>query len=134
MTETVQQHFVTFFSPGTFVAEDRTEPIESWDVEAAVTRARNIKERHGATPYGFRFTTRSRGPLDLDSKELVRSTLWPGYKIWNVAAHASDIAADLDHGLGVAGSTGLGGNVYTPPIASPEAGADRRHEPGADRR
>lgn len=49
--------------------------------------------------------------------QLVRSSLWPGYKIWNIAAHAHDIAADLDEGLTMAGSTGLGGNVYTPPPA-----------------
>ena len=48
---------------------------------------------------------------------LVRSTLWPGYKIWNVAAHAQDIAADLDEGLTIAGSNGLGGNCYVAPHA-----------------
>ena len=46
---------------------------------------------------------------------LVRSTLWPAYKVWNIAAHALDIAADLEQGLMIAGATGFGGNVYTPP-------------------
>ncbi len=64
----MEQHFVTFYSPGTFVAETSERPIDAWSIDAALAFARDIKERHGATPYGFRFTTRSRGPNDLDSK------------------------------------------------------------------
>lgn len=45
---------------------------------------------------------------------IVRSLLWPAYKIWNIAAHADDIAADLEYGLTAAGATGFGGNVYQP--------------------
>ncbi len=41
--------------------------------------------------------------------EVVKSFLWPAYKIWNVAAHARDIVEDLDRGLAIAGSDGLGG-------------------------
>ena len=45
----------------------------------------------------------------------LREFLWPAYKIWNIAAHASDIVDGLlkddDSGLQIAGSTGLGGNV-----------------------
>lgn len=62
------QHFVTFYSPGTFVAETTTKPVDSWDVEAAKSMASGISERYGATPYAFRFTTRSRSETDLDSK------------------------------------------------------------------
>ncbi len=29
---------------------------------------------------------------------VVRSILWPAYKIWNIAAHAEDIASELDAG------------------------------------
>lgn len=54
--------------------------------------------------------------------ELIKSILWPAYKIWNVAAHADDIARDLERGLREAGSTGFGGNVYasdpTPPAGA----------------
>ena len=64
----MKQHFVTFFSPGTFVAESTIQPIASWDTKLAIKMARKIKERHGATPYGFRFSTRSRTNQDLDSK------------------------------------------------------------------
>lgn len=72
----IGKHFVTFYSPGTFVAEESERPIDSWDVEAAKQMARGIKERYGAVPYGFQFTTRSRGPKDLDSKETAKSPLY----------------------------------------------------------
>lgn len=71
----VTQHFVTFYSPGTFMAEESTKPIESWDVAEAVKMARKIKERYGASPYGFQFSTRERGERDLDSREAARSGL-----------------------------------------------------------
>jgi hypothetical protein len=72
----VSQHFVRFFSPGTFVAETSDKPIDSWDVEAAKKMARQITERHGATPYGFQFVTMGRGDNDLNSRELDRSPMY----------------------------------------------------------
>lgn len=72
----MQAHFVTFLSPGTFGAETTAKPIDSWDVYAAVAMARTVKERHGALPYGFYFTTRERGKDDLDSHEAARSPLY----------------------------------------------------------
>ena len=68
-----QAHFVTFYSPGTFVAETTTKPIQSWDVDLAVAMATDIHERHGARPYGFRFSTRARTAEELDSKEVASS-------------------------------------------------------------
>jgi hypothetical protein len=53
-----KKHFVTFYSPGTFTSETRTVPIKSWDTKEAVRIAKGVKERHAATPYGFRFDTR----------------------------------------------------------------------------
>jgi hypothetical protein len=70
------QHFVTFFSPGTFVAETTMKPIASWDVDAAVAMAREITERYNATPYAFRFTTRGRDDSELDSKQIAASNLY----------------------------------------------------------
>jgi hypothetical protein len=47
---------------------------------------------------------------------LVKEFLWPSYKIWNITAHADEIIEGLkkgsDEGLRIAGSDGLGGNVY----------------------
>lgn len=71
----VQQHFVTFYSPGTFMAEDRSEPIDAWDVDEALRRATAVKERYGATPYGFRFSTRGRGANELDSRLVASSPM-----------------------------------------------------------
>lgn len=71
-----KQHFVTFFSPGTFMAEASEKPISSWNVAKAKEMARKIKERYGAEPYGFQFTTRSRGPKDLDSHQSAKSGIY----------------------------------------------------------
>jgi hypothetical protein len=64
----MKKDFVTFYSPGTFFAEETTKPIDSWDVEKAKKMAKAVTERYNATPYGFRFTTRSREEKDLDSE------------------------------------------------------------------
>jgi hypothetical protein len=71
----MQQHFVTFYSPGTFVAEETTKPIDSWSVDDAVAMAALITERYNAKPYGFRFTTRGREAGDLDSKQIAASPM-----------------------------------------------------------
>lgn len=82
MTETIVKHFVTFYSPGTFVSETSDRPVDSWDVDVAATMAGTVLERHNAIPYGFRFSTRTRGPEDLDSKVTARSPFyWLGGKI-----------------------------------------------------
>ena len=72
----VIQHFVEFYSPGTFVAESTVKPIESWDTQKACAMAKKIQERHGATPYGFRFSTRGRLAGELDSKEIKHSNMY----------------------------------------------------------
>lgn len=53
----MRKHQVTFYSPGTFVSESSTYPIESWDPAKAVEMAKNISERYNAKPYGFKFQT-----------------------------------------------------------------------------
>ena len=74
--QTISQHFVTFYSPGTFMAETTTKKIKEWNEATAVKMSRRIKERHGARPYAFRFSTRSRGPDDLDSKIVEESSVF----------------------------------------------------------
>lgn len=44
----MKKHFVTFYSLGTFVAEQTTQEINGWDTNKATSMARNIKERHKA--------------------------------------------------------------------------------------
>ena len=90
-----QAHFVTFYSPGTFVAEISTRPIAAWDVELAKQMARDIKERYEAKPYGFRFTTRSRGEDDLDSSVTAESNLYYlGGKVETLAEVKARATAD----------------------------------------
>jgi hypothetical protein len=73
MGKQMEKHFVTFYSPGTFVHVTTEKPIDAWDVEAAQAMAHDISERYGATPFGFQFSTRTRGPDDLDSQVSARS-------------------------------------------------------------
>jgi hypothetical protein len=89
----MQKHFVTFYSPGTFVAESTTNPIAEWDVDAAVKMAGKITERHGASPYGFRFTTRERGDDDLDSKVVATS---PMHYIGGLIRTVEEVRAKAD--------------------------------------
>ena len=72
----MKQHFVTFSYAGTFVAETSDKPIGSWDVDKAMEMAHEIVERHGGVPYGFRFTTYSRGPDDFNSKQSAQSPFY----------------------------------------------------------
>jgi hypothetical protein len=54
----MKRHFVTFYSPGTFVSEVTEVEVPEWDIDFAREYARHyVKERHGATPYGFNFKT-----------------------------------------------------------------------------
>jgi len=64
----MKKHFVVFFSPGTFLAEQSEKPIDAWDVKTALAMVLSIKERHGATPYAFQFITRERTEAELDSR------------------------------------------------------------------
>lgn len=90
---TVTAHFVTFYSPGTFVAEQTRKPIDAWNIGDAMAMARDIVERHGATPFAFVFTTRSRGEDDLDSKEVNRS---PTYYFGKRAVTLAEIESRND--------------------------------------
>lgn len=71
----ITQNFVTFYSPGTFVNEQTSRPIESWDVHEAVEMARGIVERYNARPFGFRFTTHGRKLGELNASEIDRSPM-----------------------------------------------------------
>jgi hypothetical protein len=72
----MEKQFVTFLSPGTFFAENSTLPIDSWDVDVAMTMAAKVTERYNAKPYGFYFSTRERSEEDLDSHETKRSATY----------------------------------------------------------
>jgi hypothetical protein len=69
----ISKHFVTFESPGTFVNEETTQPIDFWDVDTAVKMSRKITERYEAKPFAFYFTTRARKDSELDSKVIKES-------------------------------------------------------------
>jgi hypothetical protein len=72
----VKKNYVTFYSPGTMVAETTRREIASWNVTKALKMMEDIKERHGATPYGFFFTTMKRGLRDFEPKETARSGMY----------------------------------------------------------
>jgi len=60
------KHFVHYLFPGSFVSEEIKKEVKSWDIEEA-----NKNAEKGC--YGFYFTTRKRGELDLDSKQIKKS-------------------------------------------------------------
>lgn len=72
----MEQHFVEFYSPGTFVAEITTKPIGLWDVEQAVEMSKDITERYDSRPYGFRFITRARADDEPDSHQTAKSGMY----------------------------------------------------------
>lgn len=72
----VQKHFIQFMSPGSFFSETTEIAVPKWDIELAIKKARGVKERYGATPYGFRFLTYGRGAKDLNSKVIKSSNLY----------------------------------------------------------
>lgn len=89
----VEQDFVYFLSPGTFISEQTKKPIKGWDVQEACKMARAIKERHGATPYGFYFTTHRRLDNELDSKLVATS---PKYYLGGEVLTYTEIALRND--------------------------------------
>lgn len=72
----MKQDFVTFYSPGTFVAEHTTVEIASWNVLKAREMLFDVEERHGARPYGFQFMTKKRGWRDLEPTVIKRSGMY----------------------------------------------------------
>lgn len=72
----MKKEFVEFFSPGTFVSEETRLPIEVRSVDLACQMAQGIKERHNATPYGFRFVSRERADDELDAKDVDSSPMY----------------------------------------------------------
>jgi hypothetical protein len=89
----MEKHFVIFYSPGTFMAETTERPVDSWNVEEATEMAHTVLQRHSATPYAFRFVTRSRGDADLDSKVTKQS---PYYFLGGVVRTREEVEADND--------------------------------------
>lgn len=62
------KNFVVFYSPGTIVSESTEKEIDQFDTVVAVEMAKGIRERHGVTPFGFRFFTRTMNEKDFTVK------------------------------------------------------------------
>jgi len=81
----LNKHFVQFYSPGTFMPEVSEKVVRSWNPKRATALARDIVERYGAKPFGFRFITRrcatpiddgEGGKLNVEPKEIKRSGIY----------------------------------------------------------
>lgn len=53
----MRKHYVVFYSPGTFFDESSSKPIKNWNIKKAIALSKDVVERYGARPYGFRFET-----------------------------------------------------------------------------
>ena len=69
MVKTKKTHKVVFYSPGTLVAESTTKDISEWCPKEAMILCAGIKERHGATPYGFQFETYESPEMEVEDWE-----------------------------------------------------------------
>lgn len=72
----MKKNYVTFYSPGTMVAETTRREIASWNVAKVLKILPDIEERYGAKPYGFRFTTMKRGLRDFAPRETAQSNMY----------------------------------------------------------
>lgn len=79
-------------------------------------RGYNVKAWH------LKDTKESKGDARIRIRKdgkLIKEFLYPSYKIWNIAAHFSDIVdgelESSDSGYRIAGSNGLGGGVMPKP-------------------
>ncbi len=87
----MKEHYVTFYSPGTFVAETTIKRIKRWDVGLALALLPAIEERYGAKPYCFQFSTKKRGFREFEAKESERS---PSYYVGCKVQTLEDIEAE----------------------------------------
>lgn len=79
----------------------------------------NISDRgYNAKAWYLLDTVESKGDALIEirkGEEIVKTFLFPSYKIWNIAAHFSDIVdseiAEATDGYEIAASTGFGGSV-----------------------
>ena len=53
----MEEHYVIFYSPGSFVSEVTKKKIDSWDIKKAHEMSKDIVERYNAKPYCFVFET-----------------------------------------------------------------------------
>ena len=90
----MKRHFVTFYFTGLLFSESTSKPIGSWDVHEAKKMAKDIQKADGYAPFGFQFTTRSRGDEDLDSKVSATS---PFYYLGGKIETAEEVFARALH-------------------------------------
>ena len=53
----MKKYKVIFYSPGTFLSESSSYPIDSWDIVKAIELSEKVLERYNSKPYGFVFET-----------------------------------------------------------------------------
>lgn len=70
----MQQHYVVFYHEGIIVADQYSEPIDSWDVDTAlkIWRSKTL----GSKPFCFKFITKARTDEELDSKVVQESSMY----------------------------------------------------------
>ena len=74
--QSVSQDFVTFYSLGHLFPHKVTMTIDCWNVDLALEMLPTLAEKQRARIYGFYFSTRRRGPEELDSSIVSESAIY----------------------------------------------------------
>ena len=72
----MKKHFVTFYRPGTFVAETVVREVDGWNLDEARNAYDNLDDFMRTNCYGFQFFTKGRADDELDSKVTDRSAMY----------------------------------------------------------
>lgn len=85
--EKAKELYIVFMSPGSFMSESNSKKIKTKDIKTAVLMAKSIKQRYGASPYGFHYEDgngKQKGPFYYITGTLRRYEEIPDTREFNI--------------------------------------------------